>query len=196
MTALIIEDWEVQDLTLDCITQEDPATLSPKNEVSPTKEVSPKNEVLPTKEVLPKNEVLPIEVSEEVPKCAEDSSVTPIGFIKTLLIKSQKKFQAQRELPHFKRTIRMYNIERDIHIPKTEIIREILAERAIIVNGVIDWKGAGSLRRFNPEDATLKDSTRWVIKSCKDLNKQFVVHSDIHVEVTKSQKKRGITRPY
>jgi hypothetical protein len=184
MTAIMnqqmleLDDWETQDLSLDLGTDKEPTVdvSVPETEVSQTTEVAQTTEVSQTTEVAPVIAML-----------------TPATFIGLILIKSQKTFQSQRGQPAYKRTVRQYNVERDMHIPRMDIIRDIIAERAVLANGFIMWKHPWGLRKYKADDPALRDPGNWVIRTSRQVNKDFVKHSDIHVEVTKSVRKMGGT---
>jgi hypothetical protein len=184
MTAIMnqqmleLDDWETQDLSLDLDTGKEPtvAVSVPETEVSQTvtTEVAHKNtEVAQTSEVVPE--------------------LIPATYVGLILIKSQKTFQAQRGQPAYKRTVRQYNADRDTHIPRIDIIRDILGERAVLANGVIEWKHPWGLRKYKADDPALRDPGNWIIRTSREVNKSFIKHSEIHVEVTKSHRKMGGT---
>jgi hypothetical protein len=171
MTAIMnqqmleLDDWETQDLSLDLDTGKEPtvAISVPETEVSQTV----------TTEVAPE--------------------LIPATYVGLILIKSQKTFQAQRGQPAYKRTVRQYNADRDTHIPRIDIIRDILGERAVLANGVIEWKHPWGLRKYKADDPALRDPGNWIIRTSREVNKSFIKHSEIHVEVTKSHRKMGGT---
>jgi len=184
MTAIMnqqmleLDDWETQDLSLDLDTGKEPtdAVSVPETEVSPVTEVAQ----TVTTEVAQKN----TEVAPEL---------IPATYVGLILIKSQKIFQAQRGQPAYNRTVRQYNADRDTHIPRIDIIRDILGERAVLANGVIEWKHPWGLRKYKADDPALRDPGNWIIRTSREVNKSFIKHSEIHVEVTKSHRKMGGT---
>jgi hypothetical protein len=181
MTAIMnqqmleLDDWETQDLSLDLDTGKEPtdAVSVPETEVSQTVTTEVAQTVAPVTEVAPE--------------------LIPATYVGLILIKSQKTFQAQRGQPAYKRTVRQYNADRDTHIPRIDIIRDILGERAVLANGVIEWKHPWGLRKYKADDPALRDPGNWIIRTSREVNKSFIKHSEIHVEVTKSHRKMGGT---
>ena len=181
MTAIMnqqmleLDDWETQDLSLDLDTGKEPtvAISVPETEVSQTVTTEVTQTVAPVTEVAPE--------------------LIPATYVALILIKSQKTFQAQRGQPAYKRTVRQYNADRDTHIPRIDIIRDILGERAVLANGVIEWKHPWGLRKYKADDPALRDPGNWIIRTSREVNKSFIKHSEIHVEVTKSHRKMGGT---
>ena len=144
-----------------------------------------------------KNAVEPIKTDKKHPtKLSSEEDITPTMFIRGILVNAFKTFQSQRNVPAFKRTIHQYNMMRDVHIARIDIIRGILAGRAILANGEIEWKHPQVLQKYNPEDVYLRDPTNWIIRTHKELGRQFIKNSDIHVTVVKSQLKQGFRTPY
>lgn len=133
---------------------------------------------------------------EPVPVKEEEEMLTPRMYIFKILEKTCKLYKAQKNLPPHKRTIRQYNMERDTNVYRTDIIREILDGHAILINGVIEWKHAFALRKFNVNDSALKTPTNWAIRTSLEKHKRFVKGcDDIQYALTKAQIKKG-ERPY
>lgn len=176
-TNFEMDDWEVQDLNL-CIEPETPTDVPETPAVAP----------LPS---VPEETVV---VTEETAQAVTE--MTPRTFMTNLLLKTYKTYQSQKSLPAFKRTVKQYNMDRDTNIRRVDIIREVLAGRAILKNGEIQWKHAYSLRKYDISNPIFTDPLNWAIRTKKELHAKFVkVNEDIHFELTKAQLKRGET-PY
>ena len=168
-------DWEEQDLDLGLVNEE-PSVPETVHEPSVEATTDKEDEPVPVKE--------------------EEEMLTPRMYIFGILEKTCKMYKAQKNLPPHKRTIRQYNMERDTNVYRTDIIREILDGRAILINGVIEWKHAFALRKLNVNDAALKLPTNWAIRSNLEKHKRFVKGcDDIQYALTKAQIKKG-ERPY
>jgi hypothetical protein len=172
------DDWEEQDLDLGLtaavVDVEDPeASLTDKEE-----------DVKPT---------VGVQVAKPV---GEQGMLTPCMYVSGIIEKSCQVFQAQKKLPPYKRAIKQYNMERDTSIQRMDIIRDILDGHAILINGVIEWKHAFALRRYNANDSALRNPSNWVIRTNLEKHKQFVKGcDDKHYALTKAQLKKG-ERPY
>lgn len=137
----------------------------------------------------PETVVAPVDV--EAPVEADDM-LTPRMYIFGILEKTCKLYKVQKSLPPHKRTVRQYNMERDTSVYRTDIIRDILDGHAILINGVIEWKHAFALRKYNVNDTMLKTPTNWVIRTNLEKHKRFVKGcDDIQYALTKAQIKKG-----
>jgi hypothetical protein len=170
-TNFEMDDWEMQELTL-CI---EPEVTEPKVTA------------------VPETPVPETQVTETI---VTETEMTPRTFMTTLLLKTYKTYQSQKTLPAFKRTVKQYNMDRDTNIRRVDIIREVLAGRAILKNGEIQWKHAYAMRKYDITNPIFLDPLNWAIRTKKELHARFVkLNDDIHFDLTKAQLKRGET-PY
>ena len=126
-----------------------------------------------------------------------NNMISVLQFMKNIMNKNYATFLQEKKLPPYKKTIRCINVERDRHLARIDIIREIINGRAIIVKATIDWYQAAN-PKFEENSPILRDPCKWKIKTYQELYKiEAKYMSDqfgINTAPTKKQLRSRITK--
>lgn len=93
--------------------------------------------------------------------------ISALQFMKNIMNKNYATFLQEKKLPSYKKTIRCINVERDKHLARIDIIRDIINGRAIIVKATIDWYQAAN-PKFEENSPVLRDPCKWKIKTYQE----------------------------